>query len=79
VSIHAFRSSATGLPVSLTDLGSLGTNSFATGINSTGMVIGYYMDAVGNPRAFLYDTQMRDLTFLAGRWFWRSASVCLWD
>src|SRR5207248_2604803 len=61
---HAFRSSPNGQPVSLTDLGALGTSSVGMGINSSGMVVGNYRDPLANPRAFLYDTQMRDLTSL---------------
>jgi probable HAF family extracellular repeat protein len=60
---HAFRSSPNGQAVSLTDLGTLGTGSVGMAINSSGMVVGNYGDGIGQ-HAFLYDTQMRDLTAL---------------
>jgi probable HAF family extracellular repeat protein len=62
---HAFRSSANGQPVSLQDLGTLGgANSAGNAINALGVLVGSSDVAGGGSRAFVYDTQMRDLNLL---------------
>jgi probable HAF family extracellular repeat protein len=63
---HAFRSTPNGQAVVLTDLGSLGGNSAGYAINSFGVVVGYseIPPGPGTARAFVYDTQMRDLNLL---------------
>jgi probable HAF family extracellular repeat protein len=64
---HAFRSSPNGQPATLTDLGTLGgNNSGALAINSFGVVVGDSTIVPGSDtrRAFIYDTQMRDLNAL---------------
>src|SRR5205814_527794 len=50
---HAFRSSPSGQPVMLTDLGTLGgTNSRGLGINTAGQVTGTAQVASGSTHAF---------------------------
>jgi probable HAF family extracellular repeat protein len=57
---HAFLSTPNGVPIALTDLGTLGTESFATAINEHGDVVGYStlssLDPFDNQvnHAFLY-------------------------
>jgi len=66
---HAFRTTATGGIDAASDLGTLpgGSNSYATSINASGQVVGYF-DASGGDHAFLYDDSatphMRDLNSL---------------
>ena len=51
----------------ITDLGNLGGNSYATGINASGQVVGYSYTASGPYHAFLYSNgTMRDLGTLGG-------------
>jgi probable HAF family extracellular repeat protein len=67
---HAFRTTATGLISNPgTDLGTLPgfTNSIGVGINALGVVVGTSYPANGDnfsSRAFIDDTQMRDLNDL---------------
>jgi probable HAF family extracellular repeat protein len=51
----------------MTDLGTLGRDSFAYGINDSGQVTGYAYDSGGGPHAFLYNNgTMTDLGTLGG-------------
>ena len=61
---HAFLWSAT---TGMQDLGSLGGNSYALGINNSGQVVGYY-EQFGNLRPFLWTSAlgMQDLGTLGG-------------
>src|SRR5262249_9738458 len=66
-SYHAFRPTPTGrVSDPGTDLGTLGGSySEGYGINALGVVVGYSQIPGGSAlRAFLYDTQMRDLNAL---------------
>jgi probable HAF family extracellular repeat protein len=60
--IHAFRTTATGGITAASDLGSFSGSSYGRGINSAGVVVGEYVNLGGASLAFVYDTQMRDLT-----------------
>ena len=54
----------------MTDLGTLGGNSEAFDINNNGIIVGTYVDSNGDSRAFIYDSEMKDLTKILndGNW-----------
>src|SRR5882762_359266 len=62
---HAFLWSRTS---GMQDLGSLGASSYASAVNSSGEVAGYFVTTLGHVRAFLWtaSTGMQDIGTLGG-------------